>query len=339
MDVERHLNNLKMKDLVEQYNKLNNSFKKTLVFHVGESAGFFSEYNVMILAMLYCLQHNIRFVLYSKDANFAYKEGWTDYFEPFCKSTSCWLHKYLNVRTFNTGKIRIRDIRILMWQVKTLLYNVIARISKPFVPYLYTQDLWNKFYNKEMLEQEYNFPELEINGDFVHACNKLVELTWRYNPATKREVEAEMKKCDLPEHYISCHIRRGDKDTEYDFVSLNNYVEIIQKYENRDIFVFTDDVNIVKELQGKSYNRKWHTLCEESGKGYFHSVLKATIPDSKRNAFIHLFAQVEICGQSDIFIGTKTSNPSMFLSVYNPKIIKGVDCDGTLWFNYDLKTN
>lgn len=69
----------------EAYQKVNEKFESVLVFHVGESAGFFSEYNCMILVMLYCLQHKIQFKLYSRDANFGYEKGWTDFFESFCK--------------------------------------------------------------------------------------------------------------------------------------------------------------------------------------------------------------------------------------------------------------
>ena len=38
--------------------------QKRLVYNLGSEAGFFSEYNNMILAILYCLKHNINFVLY-----------------------------------------------------------------------------------------------------------------------------------------------------------------------------------------------------------------------------------------------------------------------------------
>ena len=75
-------NRIKLK---EAYRKVNEKFESVLVFHVGESAGFFSEYNCMILVMLYCLQHKIQFKLYSRDANFGYEKGWTDFFESFCK--------------------------------------------------------------------------------------------------------------------------------------------------------------------------------------------------------------------------------------------------------------
>ena len=62
----------------------NYSFKKVAICHIGIDAGFFCEYSYMLEIMLYCLEHQIQFKLYSKDANFGYEKGWRDYFEPFC---------------------------------------------------------------------------------------------------------------------------------------------------------------------------------------------------------------------------------------------------------------
>jgi hypothetical protein len=70
---------------IDDYKKLNDSFEKMCVYHVGLSAGFFSEYNSMILAMGYCLTHRIRFVLQGGHANFGDDKGWEDFFEPFCE--------------------------------------------------------------------------------------------------------------------------------------------------------------------------------------------------------------------------------------------------------------
>ena len=66
------------KNLIHAYRRLNDSFSPEFVYHLGCEAGFFSEYNNMILGMLYCLRKRIRFSLYSSDANFAYLKGWTD---------------------------------------------------------------------------------------------------------------------------------------------------------------------------------------------------------------------------------------------------------------------
>jgi hypothetical protein len=129
-------------NFIERYNVLNNSFKRTLVFHAGASAGFFSEYNCMILAILYCLKNKIRFVLYSKDANFGYKDGWNDFFKPFCKQTTCFIHKHLNVRLFKTR----HQHGFIKWRLKGLFLQILARLIKIFTPFSYfTQDLWSDF--------------------------------------------------------------------------------------------------------------------------------------------------------------------------------------------------
>ena len=63
-------------DLATKYHLLNRSFKKTMIYHIGIDAGFFTEYTYMLHAMLYCLQHKIQFKLYSDDANFGWEKGW-----------------------------------------------------------------------------------------------------------------------------------------------------------------------------------------------------------------------------------------------------------------------
>ena len=95
--------------LLSRYKILNQSFPNRFVYHIGAAEGFFSEYNNMILSMLYCLEHKIQFNLYSKDANFKYDKGWSDYFAPFCLETgTCSIH-------FLIGG-RIPDLRIRFWE-------------------------------------------------------------------------------------------------------------------------------------------------------------------------------------------------------------------------------
>ena len=62
-------------NLTTTYRLLNSSFRKTMIFHLGIDAGFFTEYTYMLHAMLYCLQHKIQFKLYSDDANFGWEKG------------------------------------------------------------------------------------------------------------------------------------------------------------------------------------------------------------------------------------------------------------------------
>ena len=65
---------------VAAYAKLNNSFSKKLIFRIGVDSGYFSNYNNLILAILYCLKHKIKFVLYADHLLFAFQDGWSDFF-------------------------------------------------------------------------------------------------------------------------------------------------------------------------------------------------------------------------------------------------------------------
>ena len=55
---------------IPTYQKINNSFRKRLIYHSGIDCGFFVELNYMLNAMLYCLEKGYRFQLYSEDANY-----------------------------------------------------------------------------------------------------------------------------------------------------------------------------------------------------------------------------------------------------------------------------
>ena len=121
--------------MINQYKKLNSTYKKKLVYRLGSEAGFFSEYNNMILGMLYCLKYKIRFELYSKDANFGYKNGWEDYFLPFCEDNLNRGNQKYNVRQdiYNLGR---------RFKIKKDIFKFFAGID-----YL-TFELWPKFHNK-----------------------------------------------------------------------------------------------------------------------------------------------------------------------------------------------
>jgi hypothetical protein len=182
-------------DLVEKYTQLNNSFKKKLIFHLGMYHGFYAEYVNMILAMLYCLDNKIKFVLYSKDANFGYEKGWTDFFLPFCEEVDDEFN-----RKYNSGA---------------------ADYKKKFNPHIIKYHLLNKdtfltfelrqyFRNKTFERKQFYIPELEINGGLWDACHVLVKLTWRYNEVTQNTINQLISSLSLPESYIGFHIRSGD---------------------------------------------------------------------------------------------------------------------------------
>ena len=48
---------------VTTYRRVNEAFRRRMVYHVGVDCGLFVEINYMVNAMLYCLAHRIRFQL------------------------------------------------------------------------------------------------------------------------------------------------------------------------------------------------------------------------------------------------------------------------------------
>lgn len=159
----------------EQYLQLNQHTKKTLIFHLGHSAGFYSEINNMVFAIIYCIQHNICFKLYSSDANFREKDGWDDYFNPFCKEIRFRPLHYINGRTVTPTL-----------GIKTKVYTPIFRLmcKNTFL----TQDLWD-----EIRCIDKTFMPIQISGinvDYFHeATKRIIHMIYRFNDRTRKKID------------------------------------------------------------------------------------------------------------------------------------------------------
>ncbi|GHT52321.1 hypothetical protein AGMMS49982_12230 [Bacteroidia bacterium] len=299
---------MKNEDIKREYTKLNNSFTKgKLIFHLGTNAGFFSEYNNMILAMLYCLEHKIRFVLYSRDANFGYQKGWTDYFLPFCEEEEeNSFHPKYNVR-------RKRSIfKMLMQKINphVFVYHLFNKNT------WLTLELWEKFRNRQCEQTHYVIPELGIDGGLQDACRVLINMTWCYNASTARTIQDLIAPLQLPEHYIGFHIRSGDKYKEVKLLDVADYIKNIPPdYPVKNAFVLTDNYLIAEELQNQLQDWQIYTLCGTEERGYFYKDFEQRDAKFIRQSHEKLFASIDILSKSDKFIGTFSSNPGMFLGM------------------------
>lgn len=317
---------MSQEELLNKYTKLNNLFLRKTVFHVGVNAGFFSEYNNMILAVLYCLLHKLKFELYSKDANFGFEKGWEDYFEPFCKTQTNDFHSYYNYRfvTRFTDKEK-RKIKIFK-----LLH---------FTRY-FTQDLWYHMH-KELWEnvedkwgKKYVIPELGIEGNLNEVCRSLVRMTWRYNKSTQDEISNMIQSLNLPDQYLGFHIRQGDKFVENTLLSPDKYIETAMKEFNiHSAFILTDDYTVIEELRSKYQDWNIYTLCTEEERGYFYEDFqKQNDKQVKRSSHLRLFASMDIIARSQCFYGTFTSNPGMYLGMRMPlNKCRGLDTETWIW--------
>lgn len=298
------------------YSEINNSFKKKLVYNLGSEAGFFSEYNNMILAILFCLKNGIRFELYSLSANFASKFGWQDYFEPFCiENLHSWHHKY-NFRQPD------RNVKPII-QFKTYIYKIISKTE-----YL-TYDLWNEFHNKNFEQEFFDIPILGINGSTRQVSNKIIELTWRYNTETAYEINSLLESIKLPSKYLGMHIRGGDKSIESKTFQVEEYMNYILNNSNlQNIFVLTDDYRNIDYLEDKYPDFNFYYFCKKCEEGYNHDTFTKMDKHHKRNSMLRLFASMDILAKSELFVGTFSSNPGMYLGMrMEIEKVKGLDFD------------
>ena len=138
---------------------------KKIVFNFGVAAGFFSEYNNMILCYLYCLTNNIKFSLFESNKNFSNGFDWSDYFEPFCERTNLKFHKRYNKRTY-FGNLSYSEIfnDILKFKHNKNELLPIIRLEHRFVgDFLkklfkfdyFTYELFSTFRNRNLQNQQF----------------------------------------------------------------------------------------------------------------------------------------------------------------------------------------
>lgn len=301
-----------------KYKSLNKSFNKKLIYGVGIFSGFFSEINIMILAVLYCLHHKIQFKLHSSNANFRFNKGWQDYFLPFCPEVNNHMLDLYNKR----HKINyLTDFKKPRRMLRKNWYELMVLNTK-FISHadFLTFDLWHKIANRDIEKIHFKIDELGIDGDLQHACNKVVRFIWNFNPEIQELIDNKLTQIELPDKYIGFHIRRGDKCNESDYIPIEKYFKETEKRTDiRNIFVMTDDFSIIRQLK-KEY-RGWNiiTLCREDEDGYkfkdFYSQSRKQIYEG----IITLLINIEILRRSELLAGTFSSNPSMFLGMIMEK--------------------
>lgn len=292
--------------LLQKYQQYNERQQKVLLFRIGSDAGFFSEYNNMIIVMYYCLLHGIAFRLYSEDANFAYARGWQDYFEPFCKEekggwNSIFNDRYQKVCVSHRGK-RLR----FQW----LLFQ--GYLWRHRIDYL-TYELFHVA-RALPVDEVQEIPALGLRGTLVDNCRALSQMVFRYNVVTASEVKCRVETVRLSVPYVSVHIRRGDKVIESAHMDLCKYMDAIAKRTNlRSVFVATDDYSVVEELQTMYPDWTFCTNTPKTNRGYDQRTFESQSAEYRKEELLTLFATIEIMAASELFVGTLSSNIGMYM--------------------------
>ena len=315
-----------------RYQRLNRSFRRTLVYHLGIDAGFFAEYSYLVGAILWCLQHRVRLVLYSEDANFGHHLGWQDYFETFCDEVHDTFHsRYNRHRTPSWRRIfklclAQRTTRYLRWKLKSIYLNLRGDLTA-----------WRVYGERTLLNhhirfspnQHFSIPELDIQGDYLAASTRVTDILWHLRPEIMEECQRLKRELALPTHYVGCQVRGGDKITEVNLLPPEAYIETLNRVTSPDtpIFVLTDDYRLFEQLQSAAPERSWYTLCQPSEAGYVNSSFSQQQGDGKAKQMTRFLCSMQLLLEADHFVGSITTGPSLFiLKQLNPRITL-MDCD------------
>ena len=286
----------------ELYRQANESYRRRFVYHLGAEAGFFSEFNNMILAMIYCLGQEIQFRLYSADAPFVVSRGWSDYFLTFCPETANILHRLINRRQARqTGAAEAAVVGL----AKRLLDT----------DYL-THELWSAF-RADAMDVTRRYSTLgEVDVDVRRLAGVLVQMVWRYTPDCARAVDTLVRSLDLPSHYAAIHVRSGDKASEVPLYSVAEYVERLKQISPlKTVFLSTDNYDVFEEARRLYPDYIFRTLCHPSERGYSHGNLMRQTRGQRQAAMVNLLACVDVMVASERFVGTCNSNIGMFVGM------------------------
>lgn len=299
-------------DNLEKYKQLNESFRRKLIHHFGTGNGFYSELNSLLFSTLFCLQNRLRLEIYSKDAPFTFGNGWNEYFESFCPNfKNDFIGKRIS-RDYNNN----HNSNHICYLYKVLTKNDILNDI-----YWYCRTGWFE-------HSHFEIPDLGINGDIRQAMKVIIPIVYRFNKKYTFIINNFINKLELPERYISLHVRAGDKITERELITPQKYLEKAKSYSDcHNIFVATDDYRIFEQLRDDNPDYTFYTSTSPEERGNDTEKLFASSNDIIRNNLIEMFASVEVFLHSELFVGTFSSNPGLFVGMLIDERMVGMDYD------------
>ena len=284
----------------EEYEQYNTQFKRRLIWHFGTGNGFYSELNGLMLGVLYAAQYGYQFVLYAQDSNAGMPNGWEDIFRPFCPRFP----------------LKLIGKSILTGTKHNCHRNKLVNIYKLFSNDITEDDVFWYTHTNRFAVAEYDIPALGIKGDINQAMRRIIPLVYRFNPQYRQEIDNLKAKVEMPEHYIGIHIRVGDKANEVNLIPPRRYIEKSMSTNSvSNAFIYTDNINVINKLKDEYIGINFYTLVDDNDAGYDMRRLTNMSYEERRKQLVKMFASIEILLCSELFVGTFSSNPGMFIGM------------------------
>lgn len=284
-------------------------------FGCGPGTGLCADLTKMMTHLLTCLEHGYGFALgkVSRPKNFCVRDGWNDLFLPFCEETQAPGLQELNSFSFKHSPRRSR--------LKPILRSWLSKTTKPTCSHFMFDDL-------PKIQIPLSAPIFHENESFFPACKKILDIIYSYNQRTQQNIYNRLQSSPLrlngkSSDYAAIHIRRGDKITEHDYVPASAYIQYLRCLNpvSKFVFVASDESTITKELQDLAPELDFRSLNLPTSRGYNHKHFSSLPEEKKLDKIYDLLAEIEICRDAQTFLGSNTTNVSIFI-----KMLRGGNC-------------
>ena len=219
------------------YRAVNEAHADCIAYVLG-NRGFFAEVTTVARAMIYAWAERRQLVLDSSGFAYGFRDGWADYFEPFCQGAS------------EVDPERIRERFRFSLQGDRSHFQKLRAFDPGRI----------------------RFGTQEITG-MQPLIRHFMRLIFRLGYDSRRQVDRLGESLHLPQDYVAFHIRRGDKVGDEDIhYAVELYVQQLGELGHNAIFVMSDDYATVGEvreyLESHKRTNRVATLCRREHTGF-----------------------------------------------------------------------
>ena len=277
--------------------------------------GLYSELVNLALAKVYADKYNYRLLVNSRNWNSKIDNGLSDWFIPYFEETHSILtyqEKIYNNEKPWIGKIYYNPSAFWgYWRER--LYNKIFKFFNPTA--LLSKESFQRMHSGDFLSQY-------SEGELLNAVSNSFKKFYNYNALTQNSISEKKQYINIPDNYISIHIRRGDKIVtgEMEDINLNIYVDAIRKYRyiSNNIYIATDDVTVISYISKKlsDIDTNIYYNKENKLKGFDEKTYNLKSDSVRRDEVLNMLFDMDMMINSSFFIGTFSSNVGCVVAMY-----------------------
>ena len=277
--------------------------------------GLYSELVNLALAKVYADKYNYRLLVNSRNWNSKIDNGLSDWFIPYFEETHSILtyqEKIYNNEKPWIGKIYYNPSAFWgYWRER--LYNKIFKFFNPTA--LLSKESFQRMHSGDFISQY-------SEGELLNAVSNSFKKFYNYNALTQNNISEKKQYINIPDNYISVHIRRGDKIVtgEMEDINLNIYVDAIRKYRyiSNNIYIATDDVTVISYISKKLSDTdiKIYYNKDNKLKGFDEKTYNLKSDSVRRDEVLNMLFDMDMMINSSFFIGTFSSNVGCVVAMY-----------------------